>query len=85
MKIILEHSCRNGEFRAGDEITIDPTRGIDGDDYILIMHDDGRLDVCRAVISPQSEVIQLEARDGAVYQSTDVEIAGKVVRLTRFF
>ena len=83
MKITLEYDCMNGEFRAGDEITIDPTLGIAGDDHILIMHDDGQIDIGRVIISPQSEVPLLDTGDGNVHLSTDLDIAGKVIKLER--
>lgn len=83
MKIVLEHDCMNGEFREADEITIDPTLGIAGDDYILFMYDDGRVDIGRVVISPQSEVPLLETGDSKIHLTTDVEIAGKVIKLER--
>jgi len=83
MKIILEYDCMGGEFRQGDEVTIDPTRGIDGEDYILVMHDDGRIDIGRVVLSPQSDVPLLDIGDSSLQPTTDVEIAGRVVRLER--
>lgn len=73
----------DGEFREGDEITIDPTLRIDSGDHALIMFDDGQIDIRRVVISPQSDIPLLEAGDGRVHLATDVEIAGKVVRLDR--
>jgi len=83
MNITLEYDCLNGEFREGDEITIDPTLGLAGDDHVLIMYDDGRIDIGRIIISPQSEVPLLETGDGKVHLSTDVDIAGKVIKLAR--
>ncbi|MGI9535633.1 MAG: hypothetical protein ACR2PB_01080 [Desulfocapsaceae bacterium] len=83
MKITLEYDCMNEEFREGDEITIDPTLGIGGDDHVLIMYDDGKIDIGRVRISPQSEVPLLETGDGKMHLSTDVDIAGKVIKLER--
>lgn len=85
MKIVLEYDCMNGEFREGDAITIDPTLGIESEDYILIMYDDEQIDIGRVVLSPQSEIPLLETGDGTTLLSTDVEIAGKVVRLERTY
>ena len=73
----------NGEFREGDEITIDPTLGISGDDHILIIYDNGQIDIGRVTISPQSELPLLETGDGKVHLSTDLDIAGKVTKLER--
>ena len=75
----------DGEFRKGDELTIDPTLGIGADDFLLIMYDDGRVDVGRVVISPQSEIPFLETGDGKIHLSTDIEIAGKIVKLGRIY
>ena len=85
MKIILEPDCLNGEFRQNDEITVNPTMGIGGDEHILIRYADGRTDIGRVVISPQAEVPLLETGDGKVHLSTDVKIVGKVVRLQRIY
>lgn len=85
MKITLEYDCMNGEFREGDEITIDPTQGIAGDDHILIMNDDGQIDIGRVIISPQSEVPLLDTGNCKVHLSSDVDIAGKVIKLERAY
>lgn len=83
MKIILEYDCWDGEFREGDEITINPTLNIAGDDHILIMYDDGQIDIGQVVISPQHEVPLVNTADGKVHLSTDVEIAGKITKMQR--
>ena len=85
MKIILEDDCLNGKYRRDDEVTIDPTMGIAADDHILIRYDDGRADICRVVISPQSEIPLLETGDGKVHLSTDVKIVGKVIGFKRVY
>ena len=75
----------NGEFREGDELTLDPTLGISADDFIIIMYDDGQVDVGKVVISPQSEIPLLETGDGKVCLTTDIEIAGKIIKLSRIY
>ncbi len=83
MKIILEYDCWDGEFRKGDEITVNPTLSIAGDDHILIMYDDGQIDVGRVVISPENDTPLVDTGDGEVHLSTDINIAGKITTLLR--
>lgn len=85
MRIVLENDCMDGEFRTGDEITIDPTMGISADDFIVIMHDDGLVDIGKVIVSPQSEFPLLETGGGRIHQTTDIEIAGKVIKLERTY
>ena len=85
MKVVLEYACMNGEFREGDEVTIDPARGIGDGDCVLFMLDNGRIDVGRVVVSPQADVPLLDTGDGNLRPTTEVEVAGRVIRLERCY